>query len=156
MLIGGVACRYEKSPCGTVLYVATLGVLAPYRGRGVGQRLLLRALAEAQKDPAVGEAYCHVQARAQGAAAAGGGRAAACMRAHPSPPSAQACNSEAVAFYAKFGFAVKETLVGYYRRLPAGEQDALVLSRSLRGWAPPPGLLAIPGDDDTELTLDAP
>jgi GNAT superfamily N-acetyltransferase len=70
MLVGGIACRYEKPPAGappaggaTRLYIMTLGVLAPYRGRGVGQRLLLRALAEALREGSASEVYLHVQAR---------------------------------------------------------------------------------------------
>lgn len=65
VLVGGIACRYEKAgdKGGKVLYVMSLGVLAPYRGRGVGQRLLLRALAEAHRDASVEEVYLHVQAR---------------------------------------------------------------------------------------------
>lgn len=66
------------------------------------------------------------------------------------------CNPEAVAFYAKFGFSARETLTGYYKRLPAGQQDAVVLSRSLRGAPPLPPPVSLPGDDETELTLDAP
>ena len=81
MLVGGIACRYEKSAAGGVkVYIMTLGVLAPYRGRGVGKRLLVRALAEAQKEAAAAEeVYLHVQTS----------------------------NSEAIAFYKHFGFEVR-------------------------------------------------
>ena len=67
MLVGGIACRYERPAGGaggaTRLYIMSLGVLAPYRGRGVGQRLLVRALAEAQREGTAAEVYLHVQAR---------------------------------------------------------------------------------------------
>jgi len=63
MLVGGIACRYERAGGRTRLYIMTLGVLAPYRGRGVGQRLLVRALAEAQKEGSVTDVFLHVQAR---------------------------------------------------------------------------------------------
>ena len=66
MLVGGIACRYERPAGGagaTRLYIMSLGVLAPYRGRGVGQRLLVRALAEAQREGSAGDVYLHVQAR---------------------------------------------------------------------------------------------
>ena len=69
MLVGGIACRYEKGTtpgAPTRLYIMTLGVLAPYRGRGVGQRLLLRALAEALREGTASEVYLHVQARGSG------------------------------------------------------------------------------------------
>lgn len=155
MLVGGIACRYEKSASGSVrLYLMTLGVLAPYRGRGVGQRLLVRALTHATKDAAVEDVYLHVQVN----------------------------NEEAIAFYKKFGFEARasesvrlahcvlpacvcfsrltpgspqitETLPGYYKRLEPS--DCHILSRSLKGWAPPAGL-ALEGDDESNLTLDAP
>ena len=66
MLVGGIACRYERPAGGagaTRLYIMSLGVLAPYRGRGVGQRLLVRALAEALREGSAADVYLHVQAR---------------------------------------------------------------------------------------------
>jgi ribosomal protein S18 acetylase RimI-like enzyme len=66
MLVGGIASRYERPAGGggaTRLYIMSLGVLAPYRGRGVGQRLLVRALAEAVREGSAGDVYLHVQAR---------------------------------------------------------------------------------------------
>jgi hypothetical protein len=66
MLVGGVACRYERGEGGACrLYVMSLGVLAPYRGRGVGQRLLVRALTEAQREGSASDAYLHVQVRSK-------------------------------------------------------------------------------------------
>jgi len=107
VLVGGIACRFEKSGSRVRLYIMTLGVLAPYRGRGVGQRLLVRALTEAAKETEVDDVYLHVQVS----------------------------NTEAVEFYKKFGFEVTETVVGYYKRLTP--PDCFILSRSLRGWVPP-------------------
>ena len=43
------------------VYIATLGVLAPYRGYGIGTKLLQRSLAGAAKDSSIEEAYLHVQ-----------------------------------------------------------------------------------------------
>jgi ribosomal protein S18 acetylase RimI-like enzyme len=63
VLVGGIACRYEKVGSRVRMYIMTLGVLAPYRGRGVGQRLLVRALTEGAKEPGVEDVYLHVQAR---------------------------------------------------------------------------------------------
>ena len=37
MVIGAIACRLERQPDGSgKLYIMTIGVLAPYRGYGVG------------------------------------------------------------------------------------------------------------------------
>lgn len=72
MLVGGIACRYERTGGRTRLYIMTLGVLAPYRGRGVGQRLLVRALAEAQKEGSVSDVFLHVQARGVAESSRGG------------------------------------------------------------------------------------
>lgn len=46
---------------GARLYIMTLGVLAPYRGYGVGTKLLGRSLTAAARDPSIQEAYLHVQ-----------------------------------------------------------------------------------------------
>ena len=52
------------------------------------------------------------------------------------------------------GAQVSETIEGYYKRL---EPSAChVLSRSLRDWTPPPGLLALEADDAEDRTMDAP
>lgn len=60
--IGSVACRTEKLPDGGArLYILTLGVLAPYRGMGVGTRLLQRVMTLASADPNIKEAALHVQ-----------------------------------------------------------------------------------------------
>jgi hypothetical protein len=49
---------------------------------------------------------------------------------------------------------VTETIEGYYKRL---EPSAChVLSRSLRDWVPPAGMLALEGDDAEDRTMDAP
>jgi len=100
-------------------------VLAPYRERGVGKRLLCRALTEAAKDASVEDVYLHVQTS----------------------------NTEALAFYQAFGFEVKETIAGYYKRIEP--PDCHVLGRSLRGWVAPAGL-ALEADESSERALEAP
>jgi ribosomal protein S18 acetylase RimI-like enzyme len=90
VVVGAVACRLEKAPGGPKLYIITLGVLAPYRGMGVGSRLLEKSLAVvAASLPEVTEAYLHVQTS----------------------------NEEAAAFYARFGFEKGEVVENYYRRI---------------------------------------
>ena len=65
VLVGAVACRLEAPPGGAEgkgkLYIMTLGVLSPYRGQGVGRRLLMHTLAEARKQNQASEVYLHVQ-----------------------------------------------------------------------------------------------
>ena len=54
------------------MYILTLGVLAPSRGRGVGSRRLEQCLKVVGESlPEVGEAYLHVQVRPVPAASAG-------------------------------------------------------------------------------------
>ena len=66
-----------------------------------GQRLLKKALTEAQQDGNIIEAYLHVQSN----------------------------NHDAMQFYAKSNFDVGETIANYYRRLTP--PDAVVLRRIL-------------------------
>lgn len=93
MLVGGIACRYERvpaaggAPASARLYIMSLGVLAPYRGRGVGQRLLLRALAEAIREASADSVYLHVQARVCSVDA----RARASARAQERAESVRVC-----------------------------------------------------------------
>lgn len=80
----------------------TLGVLAPYRGMGVGTRLIDRCFSLVSTSlPEVESAYLHVQSN----------------------------NTDAIEFYKKFGFEVGETVPNYYPRLTP--PDAVVLQRKL-------------------------
>ena len=102
VVIGAIACRLEKAVGGPKLYILTLGVLAPYRGMGVGSRLLEKSLATVTSSlPEVTEAYLHVQSN----------------------------NEEAVEFYQRFGFVRGEVVRDYYRRIEP--PDALVLRKVL-------------------------
>ncbi len=88
VLVAAVCCAVD----GDALYVMTLGVLAPYRERGIGTALVKHVLDTADKSPscaAVGRIYMHVQ---EG-------------------------NDEALHFYSKFGFSVKRKLMFYYTRV---------------------------------------
>lgn len=64
VVVGGVCCRIEpsESPGGhDRLYIMTLGVLATWRRRGIGSKLLSHVLANLEQHPSVGEVYLHVQ-----------------------------------------------------------------------------------------------
>ena len=103
ILVGAIACRLERKGEGAVkLYIMTLGVLPPYRGRAVGTNLLRHSIKEALEEPLVDEVYLHVQSN----------------------------NEDAINFYKKQGFGIKETIKGYYRKI--SPPDAVVLSKTLR------------------------
>ena len=103
ILVGAIACRLERKGKGAVkLYIMTLGVLPPYRGRAVGTNLLRHSIKEALEEPLVDEVYLHVQSN----------------------------NEDAINFYKKQGFGIKETIKGYYRKI--SPPDAVVLSKTLR------------------------
>lgn len=105
-VVGAVGCRLEAAPGGPRRAIMTLGVLAPYRGGGIGSALLRRALAAcAEVAPEAAEAYLHVQ---QG-------------------------NDDALRFYARHGFEVGETVENYYRRIDP--PHAVVLRLRLPGGA---------------------
>ena len=100
--IGGVACRLEKDAKvdGPILYIITLGVLAPWRNAGLGSALLERVLRTVREAlPEVVLARLHVQIN----------------------------NSEARDFYAKLGFSCLGVSKLYYKRLEP--PDAWVLAR---------------------------
>ena len=86
---GGIACRLEVAPGGARLYIMTLGVLAPFRGHGIGSLLLRTALQAVEFDHNIFAAYLHVQIS----------------------------NEEGMRFYKRYGFDVVATLQNYYRRL---------------------------------------
>ncbi|KAK1265698.1 hypothetical protein QJS04_geneDACA021358 [Acorus gramineus] len=84
--VGAIACRLEKKEGGLLrVYIMTLGVLAPYRGEGVGTKLLNHVLDLSQRQH-IGEIYLHVQTN----------------------------NEDAIKFYRKFGFEITETIENYY------------------------------------------
>lgn len=74
------------------LYILTLGVLAPYRERGIGKRLIEHVLELVSTSPACKEIvdiYVHVQVG----------------------------NDEALQFYDRYGFHPAEKLSNYYKRI---------------------------------------
>ncbi|XP_057248405.1 uncharacterized protein LOC104887712 isoform X2 [Beta vulgaris subsp. vulgaris] len=87
--VGAIACRLEKRDDGAVrVYIMTLGVLAPYRGLGVGTKLLNHVLELSAKQN-ISEIYLHVQTN----------------------------NEEAMNFYKKFGFEITDTIHNYYTNI---------------------------------------
>ncbi|KAF5743289.1 N-alpha-acetyltransferase 50 [Tripterygium wilfordii] len=87
--VGAIACRLEKKEGGSFrVYIMTLGVLAPYRGLGVGTRLLNHVLDLCSKQN-ISEIHLHVQTN----------------------------NEDAVNFYKKFGFEITDTIQNYYTNI---------------------------------------
>ncbi|KAL6615562.1 hypothetical protein ACP70R_037832 [Stipagrostis hirtigluma subsp. patula] len=87
--VGAIACRLEKKEGGAVrVYIMTLGVLAPYRGLGIGTKLLNHVFDLSAKQN-ISEIYLHVQTN----------------------------NDDAIAFYKKFGFEITETIHNYYMNI---------------------------------------
>ncbi|THU46235.1 hypothetical protein C4D60_Mb09t02810 [Musa balbisiana] len=87
--VGSIACRREKKEGGAIcVYIMTLGVLAPYRGLGIGTKLLSHVLDLSCKQN-ISEVYLHVQTN----------------------------NDDAIAFYKKFGFEVIDTIQNYYTNI---------------------------------------
>ncbi|EME31936.1 GCN5-related N-acetyltransferase (GNAT) family protein [Galdieria sulphuraria] len=89
-LIGAYCCRKEigsdKQP---KIYILTIGVLAPYRERGVGSQLLqqILQLPKTERFKDITEIYAHVQTS----------------------------NEAALGFYQKHGFQIGEKKTNYYR-----------------------------------------
>lgn len=100
--VGSIACRLEKKEGGGVrVYIMTLGVLAPYRGLGIGSKLLKHCLDLCSQDLSIVEIYLHVQTN----------------------------NEEAISFYKKFGFEITETIQNYYTNIDP--PDCFVLTKIL-------------------------
>ncbi|KZP34724.1 acyl-CoA N-acyltransferase [Athelia psychrophila] len=61
--VGTICCKMETKDEQTNLYLMTMGVLAPYRGRKLGSESLelIFAAASAKKEPTISHVYLHVQ-----------------------------------------------------------------------------------------------
>ena len=94
----------EALKSGARLYLMTVGVYAPHRNGAIGTRLLRHALNEGSTDTFIEDAYLHVHTP----------------------------NTEAIAFYKRFGFVEDGVVQNYYKRLDP--PDAAVLKLNLREW----------------------
>lgn len=70
------------------VYIMTLGVLAPYRGLGIGTKLLNHVIDLSSKQN-IGSIYLHVQTN----------------------------NEDAINFYKKFGFEITDMIKNYYTNI---------------------------------------
>jgi len=107
-LIGAICCRLEANDKSreqlkglSRIYIMTLGVLAPYRGYGIGSKLLNTILAYAASRKDISDIFLHVQIN----------------------------NTDAMRLYKRFGFEVIGLLQCYYKRIEPA--DAYVLSKGV-------------------------
>ncbi|KAF8348349.1 acyl-CoA N-acyltransferase [Amanita rubescens] len=101
--VGTVCCRLETNDDQTDMYLMTMGILAPYRSRGLGSRCLESVIsaAIAQSKPKIHKMYLHVQVS----------------------------NDGAKKFYERHGFKEVEIHKSYYKKITPS--DAWVLERVL-------------------------
>jgi len=89
IVVGTVCCRVDDTEDGEkMVYMMTLATLPAYRGRGIGTHLMEYITKKANEIGAKG-IYLHVWTP----------------------------NTEAIEFYKKNGFSIKETIKGYYKRI---------------------------------------
>jgi len=102
-VVGSICSRLEPStgPGPKKLYIMTLGVLAAYRRRSIGKKLLMRTLEALESRPDITEIYLHVQVS----------------------------NDTAIQFYHSCGFETKEMIPNYYKRIEP--PDCYLLSKCL-------------------------
>ncbi|KAM3378852.1 N-alpha-acetyltransferase 50 [Capsicum galapagoense] len=86
--VGSIACRLDKEGEAVCVYIMTLGVLAPYRGLGIGTKMLNHVLDLCIKQN-IREICLHVQTS----------------------------NEDAINFYKNFGFEVTNTIQNYYKNI---------------------------------------
>eukprot|EP00439_Symbiodinium_sp_Y106_P042544 s1972_g5.t1 len=108
VLVGSICCRpEERKEGGKALYIMTLSVLKPYRGRSLASQLVQWIVDKAQKEESVKddvrEVYLHVQTS----------------------------NKTALTFYHKFDFKVTEEIKDYYQNIDP--PDCYVLRRPVNG-----------------------
>jgi len=101
LFVGAVCTRLEAK--NRKLYIMTLGVLAAYRGRGIGTKLIQSVLDYAKEEERIDEIYLHVQTN----------------------------NHDAMHFYeSRFEFIRGEKIENYYRRIDP--PDCYILYKMLK------------------------
>ncbi|TKR83098.1 hypothetical protein L596_016745 [Steinernema carpocapsae] len=102
IVVGAVCCRHDiVANEGHVLYIMTLGALAPYRRLGVGTMLLDYVFTLCKEDKSITSVQLHVQTN----------------------------NEEALDFYKKFGFQNVKLVPKYYKRIEP--DSAYLLEKTL-------------------------
>jgi len=101
--VGTVCCRLETSDDETSLYIMTMGILAPYRSRGLGSTCLEQVLAAASSctKPKIKRVHMHVQTS----------------------------NEAAKKFYERHGFQQTGIHQDYYKKIVP--HDAWILERAV-------------------------
>ncbi|KAI0081244.1 N-acetyltransferase NAT13 [Panus rudis PR-1116 ss-1] len=101
--VGTICCRFETTGETTKLYLMTMGVLAPYRSRGLGSASLQHVInaAKAHSKPKIDSIYLHVQVS----------------------------NEAAKKFYERHGFEEVSIQKDYYKKIVP--HDAWILEKKL-------------------------
>eukprot|EP00761_Pharyngomonas_kirbyi_P010066 gb/GECH01010084.1/.p1 GENE.gb/GECH01010084.1/~~gb/GECH01010084.1/.p1 ORF type:complete len:184 (+),score=16.10 gb/GECH01010084.1/:1-552(+) len=101
-LVAGLCSRLENTQGGWVrVYIMSVAVIPTYRDMGIGSNMLNMLLQSVQQEDIIQDVYLHVQTS----------------------------NQNAIRFYSRLGFSVKETIPRYYPRLQP--PDAVVLSKDI-------------------------
>ncbi|KIK67184.1 hypothetical protein GYMLUDRAFT_37243 [Collybiopsis luxurians FD-317 M1] len=102
--VGTICCRIETKDNGNCLYLMTMGVLAPYRSRGLGSHSLQEIIdaVKSHPKPKIDRIYLHVQTS----------------------------NSEAKKFYEKHGFVQTGIHENYYKKIVP--RDAWIMELSIQ------------------------
>lgn len=100
--VGAVKAKLQTPPNSTVpsdVYIESVAVLEPYRGRGIGKKLVQFVVDQAKKSY-VHEVTLHVWAK----------------------------EDKTKEWYEKIGFTQKEVIPGYYKEQKLDEPDAVLMS----------------------------
>jgi ribosomal protein S18 acetylase RimI-like enzyme len=102
VLVGAISCKEDTQEDGSkAVYIMTITVLKPYRRYGIGSQLLEQAIQDCAKSKKISRMTLHVQKG----------------------------NDQAMEFYKKHGFDIKEELKDYYTDLDPA--DCFVLEKNL-------------------------